>query len=215
MALYGLYIDFAFGSFRRWAGWHDVDGRTYLAFGHTIVNGAGIAFCIAIFSRLGSIRQAAGVALFGACLLFLLVGGGRGPFLGALLAAMVAIATRPPTVTRGRFEVPHATVIALGMFTVAPGYIAYILLTGELTATLTRFTSMAQQVESGGEDIGAEPHQVLADGLQAVAQRAPDRARAQQLLHPTTPSATRRPRVLIRTTSSCRSRRRWGSSACS
>jgi O-antigen ligase len=92
--------------------------------------------------------------MFGACLLFLLVGGGRGPFLGALLAAIVAIATRPPTVTRGRFEIPHATVVALGMFTVALGYIAYILLTGELTATLTRFTSMAQQVESGGEDSG-------------------------------------------------------------
>jgi O-antigen ligase len=154
MALYGLYIDFAFGNFRRWAGWHDVDGRTYLAFGHTVVNGAGVAFCIAIFSRLGSIRQAAGVALFGACLLFLLVGGGRGPFLGAILAAMVALATRPPTVTRGRFEVPHATMIAAGMLTVAAGYIGYILLSGEMTSTLSRFTNLTEQVESRGEDSG-------------------------------------------------------------
>lgn len=150
MALYGLYIEFVFGSFRRWAGWHDVDGRTYLAFGHTIVNAAGIAFCIGIFSRLGSIRQAAGIAMFMACVLFLLVGGGRGPFLGAMLAALVAIATRPPTVGRGRFELPYTTVIAIGMMTIALGYVAYVLLTGELTATLARFIKLGEQVESGG-----------------------------------------------------------------
>ncbi|HEX6014324.1 MAG TPA: hypothetical protein VFY87_21525 [Geminicoccaceae bacterium] len=89
MALYGLYIFAAYGDFRPWSGWEDIEGRAYLAFGHTVANGAGIAFCVAIAARLGSVKQAAGALLFAAAAVFLLVGGGRGPSLGVALAALV------------------------------------------------------------------------------------------------------------------------------
>ena len=80
MALYGLYIFAAYGDFRRWSGWEDIERRAYLAFGHTVANGAGIA-CVAIAARLGSVKQALGAMLFAAAV-FLLVGGGRGPVPG-------------------------------------------------------------------------------------------------------------------------------------
>ncbi len=149
MALYGLYINFYYGSFRRWAGWNDVEGRIYLAFGRTVVNGAGIAFCIAIFARFGSFRQVVGTAMFAACMLFLLIGGGRGPFLGAVLAAMVGLASRPPIVSRGRFEVSYAMVAAFIIFSLTVVYITSIVASGQMTATLSRFVSLADQIETG------------------------------------------------------------------
>src|SRR3954451_25375790 len=63
MALVGLYIQFKTGNFGRW-GQLDGTGRVYLAFGHTVVNGAGIAFCIALFARVGTARQALGTLVF-------------------------------------------------------------------------------------------------------------------------------------------------------
>ncbi len=56
--------------------------------------------------------------------------------------------------TRGRLEVPHGTLIAIGMVAMGAAYVGYILLTGELTATLARLTSIADQVESGGDATG-------------------------------------------------------------
>ena len=110
MALVGLYVQLKTGDFRRW-GQLEGTGRVYLAFGHTVVNGCGVAFCIAFFARFGTVRQALGALALAICAYFLLIGGGRGPFLGAALAALVALCTRPPTVRRGRFELPRATVV--------------------------------------------------------------------------------------------------------
>ena len=72
MALVGIYIQFKTGDFRRWSQL-DGTGRVYLAFGHTVVNGAGIAFCIGLFSRVGSVRQVLGTMMFATCCFFLLV----------------------------------------------------------------------------------------------------------------------------------------------
>ena len=66
MALVGIYIQFKTGDFRRWSQL-DGTGRVYLAFGHTVVNGAGIAFCIGLFARVGSVRQALGTMMFATC----------------------------------------------------------------------------------------------------------------------------------------------------
>ncbi len=148
MAAVGLFIYAAYGDFRRWSGWQDLEGRVYLDFGHTVVNGAGTAFCVALFARLGSLRQAAGAALFAACALFLLVGGGRGPFLGAALAALVGLATRPPTAGRGRVELPYATAAATLLIAVAAAYVAYLLASGGATATLARFAKLVDQAEN-------------------------------------------------------------------
>jgi O-antigen ligase len=148
MAFYGLYIYAAYGDFRRWAGWEDTEGRAYLAFGHTVVNGAGIAFCLAVFARLGSLRQVAGAALFGASALFLLVGGGRGPFLGVVLAALAGLATRPPVARRGRIDLPYATVAASLMLTLGAAYIAYLVVSGGMTTTLARFVKLANEADN-------------------------------------------------------------------
>jgi O-antigen ligase len=148
MAVYGLYIYFTYGDFRRWAGWKDVDARVYLAFGHTVVNGAGIAFCIAMFSRFATLRQVAGALLFAASALFLLVGGGRGPFLGVALAAMVGIATRPPIVGRDRILIPYTFLAAVMLVAIAASYVGYLLLSGHGTTTLDRFTKLANQSEN-------------------------------------------------------------------
>jgi O-antigen ligase len=148
MAAVGLFIYAAYGDFRRWSGWQDAAGRVYLDFGHTVVNGAGTAFCVALFARLGSLRQAAGAALFAACTVFLLVGGGRGPFLGAALAAMVGLATRPPTAGRGRVELPYATAAAALLIAAGAAYVAYLLASGAMTTTLARFAKLADQAEN-------------------------------------------------------------------
>jgi O-antigen ligase len=150
MALYGLFIEFYYGNFRYWAGWNDVEGRIYLAFGRTVVNGTGIAFCIAMFLRFGSIRQFGGIAMFAACLLFLLIGGGRGPFLGAVLAAMVGLVSRPPIVFRGRFELPYALVAALIIISFAVAYIGYSISYGQMTATVSRLASLINEAETSG-----------------------------------------------------------------
>src|SRR3954451_11950225 len=144
MALVGIYIQFKTGDFRRWSQL-DGTGRVYLAFGHTVVNGAGIAFCIGLFARVGSGRQALGTMMFATCCFFLLVGGGRGPFLGAAVAAMVGLTTRPPMVRRGRVEVPLATVAAIMMVIIVAGYIAYLFATDNLTTTLARFTKLEEE----------------------------------------------------------------------
>jgi O-antigen ligase len=147
MALYGLYIFAVYGDFRRWSGWEDIDGRAYLAFGHTVANGAGIAFCLAISARLGSAKQAAGALLFAAAAVFLLVGGGRGPFLGVALAALVGLAARPPRAARGRIELPRNTAAAFLFLALAAAYIAYLVASGEMTTTLARFAKLASQAE--------------------------------------------------------------------
>ncbi|MFL5331753.1 MAG: O-antigen ligase family protein [Geminicoccaceae bacterium] len=146
MALVGIYIQLKTGDFRRWSQL-DGTGRVYLAFGHTVVNGAGIAFCIGLFSRVGSVRQVLGTMMFATCCFFLLVGGGRGPFLGAAVAAMVGLTTRPPMVRHGRVEVPLATVAAIMMVILAAGYIAYLFASGNLTTTLSRFTQLEEESE--------------------------------------------------------------------
>ena len=146
MALVGLYIQFKTGNFRRW-GQLDGSGRVYLAFGHTVVNGAGIAFCIALFARVGTVRQALGTLAFATCSYFLLVGGGRGPFLGAALAALVAISTRPPTIRNGRLELPYATVAAVVLFAAAGAFVAYLFVSGNLTETLARLTQLQTEAE--------------------------------------------------------------------
>src|SRR3954451_5545717 len=97
MALVGLYIQFKTGNFRRW-GQLDGTGRVYLAFGHTVVNGAGIAVCIALFARVGAPGQALGALASAVCRYWLLSGGGRGPCLGAARSLLVAMSTRPPAI---------------------------------------------------------------------------------------------------------------------
>src|SRR4051794_16834159 len=146
MALVGLYIQFKTGDFRRW-GQLDGSGRIYLAFGHTVVNGAGIAFCIALFARVGTVRQALGTLAFAICAYFLLIGGGRGPFLGAALAASVAMFTRPPAIRDGRFELPYATAAAVALIAVAGGVVAYLFVSGNLTTTLSRLTELQTEAE--------------------------------------------------------------------
>ena len=146
MALVGLYIQFKTGNFRRW-GQLDGSGRVYLAFGHTVVNGAGIAFCIALFARVGTVRQALGTLAFAICSYFLLIGGGRGPFLGAALASLVAMSTRPPTIRNGRLELPYATVAALALFAAAGAFIAYLFVSGNLTETLARLTQLQSEAD--------------------------------------------------------------------
>jgi O-antigen ligase len=146
MALVGLYIQFKTGNFRRW-GQLDGSGRVYLAFGHTVVNGAGIAFCIALFAKVGTARQALGTLAFAICSYFLLVGGGRGPFLGAALAALVAMSTRPPTIRNGRLKLPYATVVAIVLFAAAGAFVAYLFVSGNLTTTLARLTELQSEAQ--------------------------------------------------------------------
>src|SRR5918911_86338 len=146
MALVGIYIQLKTGDFRRWSQL-DGSGRVYLAFGHTVVNGAGIAFCIGLFARVGSVRQALGTMMFATCCFFLLVGGGRGPFLGAAVAALVGLTSRPPTVSGGRLGIPYATVAAAMMVVIVAAYIAYLFATDNLTTTLARFTKLEAESE--------------------------------------------------------------------
>lgn len=147
VSVVGLGIYAHYGTFRFYSGFQDAEQRVYLGWSYTVANAAAIAAAIAVFARLGTLKQLAATALFGLFLLFILVAGARGPLLAVGLAFMVALMVKAPQMPRGRIEVPRAWLAGLAVFLLASGYIAYLFATGQVTETLARFIKLLQQAE--------------------------------------------------------------------
>lgn len=136
LAATGLYIDYNFGSFRYWQGWQELGvRRVYLGWGYTIADGAAVLLAFTLFTRFASLRQLLAAAGLTICLAFLLVGGARGPFLGVMLATLIAVVARPPAIGRYRLEIsPTQLLGALGF---GLGVVAVLSLLGSGDAPLT------------------------------------------------------------------------------
>ena len=148
LTLIGLYVYFVYGTFRMWEGWKDVEvGRVYLAWGYTVADGTVVMLCVALYSRFATLKQTIAMTAFLTCAFFLLVGGGRAPFLGVVLACVLAFVLNPPVIGRNRFDMPVAQVVAIGIFVTAAAYVAYLFLEGEATNTLLRFVKAVDSVE--------------------------------------------------------------------
>jgi O-antigen ligase len=153
ISAYGLAIYLTYGSFRFYAGFGVK--RMYLNWGYPAANGAIIAFALVIFSRNLGLRQIVGAALLCLCLGFLLVGSGRGPLLGVVVACMLAVAAGLPRIGRGRIDIPRWQLIGLGLLAVACGYLAYLVATGVPIATFNRFAKLLEQAQNTDVIAGA------------------------------------------------------------
>ena len=144
----GLWIYVEHGTFRYYRPF--MFTRYYLTWTYPVVSASAVALVLALTAPAGSARQLLGLALtfvFGA---FLLVGGARGPLLGLVVCLLVPLLVVAPRVERGRFLVPKIQILAFLLVTGAGAYVAYLLATGQMTATLSRFYSLLNYLQSQG-----------------------------------------------------------------
>jgi O-antigen ligase len=148
VALSGLRLYSMYGDFRRLPIWGELGfQRTYLNWGYTVADGAGVALVITLFSRFMSLKQLIAGAMLLACATFVLVGGARGPMLGVVLAGMVALSVRPPQVGPGRIEVSVGQIVGVFLAVAAAAYVSWLIATGQTTTTLNRFIQLFDQAE--------------------------------------------------------------------
>ena len=148
VALAGLRIYLIYGNFRSLDMWDELGfSRTYLNWGYTVADGAAVAMVIGLYSRFMSVKQLALLGCFMVCAAFLLVGGARGPLLGIGMAGLVVISVRIPRVGPGRFEVSVGQLAGITIGVAAAGLIAAMIMTGNMTTTLSRFMTIAEQAE--------------------------------------------------------------------
>jgi O-antigen ligase len=148
VAVSGLRIYLTYGSFRQLPIWGELGfTRTYLNWGYTVADGAGVALVITLFSRFASLKQLVAGGMLLLCAAFLLVGGARGPLLGLALASLVAISVRPPRVLPGRFEVSTGQLVGVALVVAGAAYVSWLIATGQSTTTLSRFTKLFDQME--------------------------------------------------------------------
>lgn len=150
LATYGIYLEFAYGSFRfyRFSGTtRDLQDYAYIAWGYTASNGAVVILAIAIYSRLGRLKQFLALVALGLCGYFLFIATGRGPLLGLLLAGLLATLIHAPRIGRGSIELPPAQLVALGLLALTLVYIGYLYATGETAGALSRFLRLFDQAD--------------------------------------------------------------------
>lgn len=146
IALLGLYINVRYGSFKEFGGQLGIK-RLYLNWSYAVTSGAVIAFAVALNSRFGSLRHALMSIAFIMMFYFLLVSSARGPLLSVGLVCILPLILSGLHVARGRILVSHAALSALMLVAIAAGYIAYLIFSGEGSATLTRIAKVLDQSE--------------------------------------------------------------------
>ena len=148
VAIMGMKIYITYGNFRTLDMWDELGfSRTYLNWGYTVADGAGVALVIALFSRLMSVKQIAAGCILLVCAAFLLVGGARGPLVGLGFAGLVALSVRPPRVGPGRFDISVAQLLGVVALALLASYVTWSLTTGEYSTTLGRFMKLADEAE--------------------------------------------------------------------
>lgn len=146
-AVYGIAIVVIYGSFRRLFGVFEAE-RMYLNWGYGVTAGGIVAFCMALYSRPGSMRQVGAAILFGIIGYFLLVSSARGPFLAVAVACMVPFVIAWPLARRGRIHVEVSLVVgAIGVIC-AVAYLSFLIASGQTFHTLDRFSKLLAESES-------------------------------------------------------------------
>lgn len=146
LSVYGTYIDFTHGDFRFYNGPNgDWPKRTYLAWGNIVATGSAVALAALIYTRFGSARQLLAAAAAAICVLFMLVGGPRGALVGTLLALAANFSLNMPRIRDGRIELPPAQIAAFLAIAAVAVYVLYAISTGQMPATLSRFSGLLDQ----------------------------------------------------------------------
>jgi O-antigen ligase len=140
LAAAGVSVYLTYGSFQRLPIWDD-RARVYLVWGRSAAYSLAISFLLGIYSRWFSLRQLACFATAGICVFFLLVGGGRSALIAGILGCL------PPLliglhVTRKRLFLSRGQLLALVLLAAAAALLAYLITSGEATATLKRLESL-------------------------------------------------------------------------
>jgi O-antigen ligase len=150
LSTYGIYIEFAYGSFRFYqylGASADWSGSAYITWGYIVTNGAVVILALAIFSKLGSPKQLLAVLGLAVCGYFLLIASGRGPLLGLLLAGLFAAVIQAPRIGQGRIDLPQTQIAALCLLALALGYIGYLYATGQTAGAISRFLRLFDEAD--------------------------------------------------------------------
>ena len=146
LTVIGTYIHFVHGEFRTYEGPDgDWPERTYLTWGNIIGTGTAISLGILIHTRFASAKQLLAAAICTTCVLFLLVGGSRGPLLSVMLGVVVALLINMPQFGDRRIEVSQAQLLGFLTIILIAGYIVYVLSIGEVPWTVQRFLRLFDQ----------------------------------------------------------------------
>ncbi len=150
----GLWIYLEHGTFRFYGPFQGT--RAYLTWTYPVASASPFALVLALTSPLGSLRQILGIAsslIFGT---FLLVASARGPMLCFGLSLLVPLLIVPPRIGRGTLHVQRLQIAAFFLVVIAAAYLAYILSTGHVTATIQRFFDLLGYIEYGGSGVRFE-----------------------------------------------------------
>lgn len=150
----GLAIYLEHGTFR----FHrEFEGtRAYLSWTYPVASASPFALVLALTSPFGSFRQLLGIAtssIFGA---FLLVASARGPMLCFVLSLLVPLLIVTPRIGRGSLHVSRLQIAAFLLVVLAGTYLAYLLSTGQVTATVQRFFDLLGYLRYGGTGVRFE-----------------------------------------------------------
>ncbi len=150
----GLWIYLEHGTFRFYGPFQGT--RAYLTWTYPVASASPFALVLALTSPVGSLRQILGIALsllFGA---FLLVASARGPMLCFGLSLLVPLLIVPPRIGRGTLHVQRLQIAAFFLVVMAAAYLAYLLSTGQVTATIQRFFDLLGYIRYGGSGVRFE-----------------------------------------------------------
>lgn len=154
LSVNGLWIYLEHGTFRFYRLFQGT--RAYLTWTYPVASASPFALVLALTSPLGSPRQIVGIAmslLFGA---FLLVASARGPMLCFGLSLLIPLLIVPPRIGRGTLHVQRLQIAAFFLVVMAAAYVAYLLSTGQVTATIQRFFDLLGYIRYGGTGVRFE-----------------------------------------------------------
>lgn len=143
LGIIGTYIQLVHGSFRFYRGasehWAP---RVYLYWGNIVAIGAAIAIGMVAYSRQNNLLRLVAVVTVGCGFFFVLASGARGATLGIMLAGIVVLLINPPRVAGGRIQIPRAQILGFLSLAVLLGYVSYLLVTGQSSATISRLLNL-------------------------------------------------------------------------
>lgn len=148
LSIDGLWIYVEHGTFRFYRPFEGT--RAYLTWTYPVASASSFALVLALTSPLGSFRQILGTVLSLVFGIFLLVASARGPMLCFALSLLVPLLIATPRIGRGSLHVPRLQIAAFLLLLVAAAYVAYLLSTGTVTATLQRYFDLLGYLRYGG-----------------------------------------------------------------
>ncbi|MEZ5823247.1 MAG: O-antigen ligase family protein [Geminicoccaceae bacterium] len=145
LAIQGNLIYLQHGTFRFYEG---LVQRTYLLWGHAVVNGAIIVFAMSIYSRFGSSRQLIALVLFLIMFGFLMIATSRGALLAAIGGCVVPLLVSRPLIASGMLRLQQWQLAALVLVLGGVFYTGHLLISGDTSGTLGRFVKLANEAEN-------------------------------------------------------------------